>query len=355
MRDRDAAATVRVRLWRSVLVPLVGAVMLGGCSSGTQEAHDAGAPGALTARPERTTAAPAGPEPESRVAAGTCRHDVCAKQDALAVWRSVPFTRRLPCGAGRCRLTMDVYAPAAARHRPVVVLVPGGPNPPDAHGYLTAGAARLAAAGMVVMAVGWRQGAEWDGGYPASFRDVACAVGVARRTAASYGGRGDRVVLAGHSLGGWAAAVVALTPHPFSPPGRCHRQAGPSRPDGLVTLAGAVDEVRHQGLGPGFLDPFFGGPPTQRPRAWRAADPFALAAALPARRVPVTVVQGGRDEAVAPSTARTFHSALKDDGYRARLVVDQRADHTRLLTSRQAVDAVEAAATDPDLAAATEP
>ena len=31
------------------------------------------------------------------------------------------------------------------------------------------------------MVAGWREGPDWGGGYPVSFQDVACAIGVARK------------------------------------------------------------------------------------------------------------------------------------------------------------------------------
>lgn len=347
---------LRPRTWACGLLASL-LMALAACSAGDSGASTGVEPGEGSRPGGRGEVTRSGPSPEvrqtrsptTRIAAGTCRGGVCVHSD-LAVWRSVPYTRRLPCGGERCRLRMDVYAPEGASGRPVVVLVPGGPNPPSGYDYLERGAAALADRGLVVMSVGWRQGAEWDGGFPASFADVSCSVGVARRTAARYGGRGSRVVLAGHSLGGWVAAVVALTPPGrFTPkPGQCRETAGTVQPDGLVSLAGALDEVRNQGLGPGFLEPFFGGPESAHPGRWRAADPFALAASHPGRReVPVTVVKGGRDTTVTPSAARAFHAALRAGGYRSRLVVVRRAGHDDLLTSGRAIAAVAAAAATP--------
>jgi acetyl esterase/lipase len=241
---------------------------------------------------------------------------------------------------------MDVYAPRAAGPWPVVVLLAGGPKAPGGQGYVTRAARPIAERGAVVMAADWRQAAEHGGGWRSSFRDVACAVGVARRTAGRYGGRDDRVVLVGHSLGGWAAAVVALSPEPFTPGGgQCARTAGSLRPDGLVTLAGAVDEVTNQGLGPAYLTAFFHGTQAQRPQAWAAADPFSLVRAHHAgsSSVEVTVVRGGRDTVVTRSAGPALHRALRRAGYRSRLVDVPSADHNGLLAAPKAVAAVTAA------------
>ena len=45
----------------------------------------------------------------------------------------------------------------------------------------------IAGQGAVVMVAGWREGPDWGGGYPTSFQDVACAIGVARKIGPVYG------------------------------------------------------------------------------------------------------------------------------------------------------------------------
>jgi acetyl esterase/lipase len=292
--------------------------------------------GAPLATPSPSTPMPANPRPATRPpAAGT---------DGLRTWRAVPFTPRIPCGgATTCRLRMDVFAPAAPGPWPLVVLLPGGPKPPSAYGYVNGGARAIAAAGAVVMTAAWRMSDGYGGGWRSSFEDVACAVGVARATAAAYGADPAHVTLAAHSLGAWIAAVVALTPTDFAPPaGRCAATAGALRPDALVTLSGAVDQVRRQGLGRAYVEGFLHSTRATRPERWAAADPFALAAKHPPG-VPVTVVGAGRDTVVAASRARAFSRALREAGHSSRLVVVPGAGHGSVLTAPATVRAVLAA------------
>lgn len=291
---------------------------------------------------------PAGlPSADSRIPAGTCRAGTCT-DIPLALWRSVPFTPRVRCGSdgATCRLRMDVTGPAAGGQRPLVVVLAGGPNPPGGQGYADAAGFPLAARGMVVMRASWRQGAQYGGGWPASLRDVACAIGVARRVGAGYGADPDRVTLVGHSLGGWVAAVVGLSAHPFTPgPGRCGRTAGSLRPDAVVTLAGALDEVTNQGLGAAYLNAFFGGTRREHPSRWAAADPVTLAGLPPGpAAVPFTLVRGGRDTVVTRSAAPALQVALRRSGYRSRLVEAPSADHNGVLTAPRALAAVRRAA-----------
>jgi acetyl esterase/lipase len=188
----------------------------------------------------------------------------------------------------------------------------------------------------------WRQDRDQGGGWPTSFQDIACAIGVARAVGPDYGGDPDRVVLVGHSLGGWASAVVALSPTEVTPaPGTCNPTSGSLRPDALVTLAGAVDLDEK---GPGrqqFLRGFFDGSRAQRPQRWSRSDPFALTKKH--SQVPVTVVQGSSDTTVNPVVARAFAKALLHDGVHTHLVEVPEADHSSVLVAPAATDAIVAA------------
>lgn len=224
-------------------------------------------------------------------------------------------------------------------------MLPGGPAAPDAYASLDGAARLVAAAGAVAFAAPWRQGTDFGGGYPMSFADVSCAIGVARKLAPRYGGQPDRLVLSGHSLGGWAAAVVALSRRSYAPKaGACDATAGSLKPDALVTVSGAVHWAR-PGYSDDWLETFFGGTRQQRPAAWRAADPFAIVARpSTARAVPVTVVGGGADVVVPAAIAKAFHARLRASGYDARLVLVPGADHGGIGRTNAARRAILAAA-----------
>jgi alpha-beta hydrolase superfamily lysophospholipase len=111
-----------------------------------------------------------------------------------------------------------------------------------------------------------------------------------------------------------------------------------------VLLAGAVDEVRNQGLGAAYLNAFFGGTSAQRPKVWAAGDPFALASHEAARgALPFTLVRGGRDTVITRSAAPALLRALRSSGYRSRLVEAPSADHNGVLSDSRGVSAVTAA------------
>ena len=273
-QPRRVQPGARAASWVGVL--LVG-VVASGCGSGS-----AGTPGPTVEIPRGSV-----------VKAGTCDPIVrmCSRL-GVAQWVNVAYTPLIRCGwkAGvKCRLKMDITAPTSGGPWPVIVFVPGGPSPPDERysGELDSFVKTLAGQGAVVMVAGWREGPDWGGGYPRSFQDVACAIGVARKIAPAYGGSADRVTLQGHSTGGWPAAVVGLTPTPFTPArGSCDATAGSLRPDAVVVEDGELNEVTQPDKADGlwYVTDFLGGDRTKRPERLGGGGSIRPGEALPGRR-----------------------------------------------------------------------
>ena len=322
-------------MWRMTAFLLL-AVVVSGCGSGSKHASGP------------TVAIPAG----SVLKAGNCDPLVpglCSRV-GVAQWQDVAYTPAVPCGTGAgttCRLAMDITAPTSGGPWPLIVFVPGGPSPPDERysGDLDPFVTALAGQGAVVMVAGWREGPDWGGGYPTSFQDVACAIGVARKIGPGYGANPDRVTLEGHSTGGWPAAVVGLTPTPFTPrPGSCSPTAGSLRPDFVVIGDGVVNEVSQPAKGDGvpYVTGFLGGDRAKRPKAWAAADPFTLVKRYPAGgdSMRFLLVHGAADTTVLPAVSKSFQAALIAGGYQSRLVVIPGADHVGSLYSKQGIDAI---------------
>lgn len=257
----------------------------------------------------------------------------------------VPYTPAIACAepAGTtCRLAMDIVRPSDPGPWPVFVLLPGGPSSPGRLDYLLPIATAIANRGAVVMVADWRQAAAFAGGYPTSFQDAACAVGVARAVARRYGGDPGDVTVVGHSLGGWAAAVISLTPAPISPaPGTCDPTAGSLRPDALVDLDGATDEPDTMEDGAAYVAAFFGGTRAQRPAAYAAADALDILAAHPAvdDPIPILLVHGQADTTVSPSVSKGLHAALLAAGYTNQLLLIP-GGHSAALASPTVVTAI---------------
>ncbi len=272
------------------------------------------------------------------------RQRVCWRVD-VGEWDSIPFTPAIACGSSgeTCPLLMDIYAPTSGGPWPLIVVLPGGPQAPASMDHLSDLSLGLAAQGAVVMVSSWRQADWFAGGYPTSFQDIACAIGVARRIGPAYGARPERVTLVGHSLGGWAAPIIGLTPKPFVPtPGSCNPTAGSLRPEAVVSIDGALDELTTMQDGNDYVQGFVGGDQVAQPKAWAASDPFVLARRYPAAAdaIPFLLIHGGADTLVLPEVSRAFQDALVAAGYGSRLVEVPSANHRSITAATETIDAI---------------
>jgi acetyl esterase/lipase len=252
------------------------------------------------------------------------------------------FTPSISCGSdSSCQLVMDVQAPAGEGLWPLIMLVPGGPQPLQEQPQLLVEklAPVLAQQGAVVLTIQWRQGPQHGVAFPDNVADVACAIGVARAVGMSYGADPSKVTLVGHSLGGWAGAVLALTPSEYAPTtGACNATAGALRPDQFISIAGGLNEATV--VDDIAMSSLLGIDPSEA----AAADPFALIARYPPG-MPITLIHGTADIDVPPEVSREFRSAAIALGYDVDLVEIAGADHHSVLTAPQTIATIMAVAT----------
>jgi len=236
---------------------------------------------------------------------------------------------------------MDVRAPAGDGPWPLILLVPGGPQPLLEQPKLLVDtlAPALAKEGAVVLTIQWRQGPLYGVSFPDNVADVACAIGVARSVGASYGADPATVTLVGHSLGGWAGAVLALTPSEYAPDaGACNATAGSLRPDRFVSIAGGLNEATV------VDDISMAAQLGIDPADAAAADPFALIERYPPG-MPITLIHGTADIDVLPDVSREFRSAAVARGYTVDLIEVEGADHHSVLTAQETIATIMAVAT----------
>lgn len=243
-----------------------------------------------------------------------------------------PSVRCARTGA-RCVLRYDLYVPTGPGPWPMVVVAPGGPTSPTASGRLVGFARQIAAGGVVVMVAGWRQGDRYGGTVPAAFGDIGCAVRTARAIAGSVDGDAHRIVLLGHSLGGWAGAVVTLDGAASVPTaGQCLVPTGSTRPAAFIGIAGAYagpagdqDDVDWEDL--------LGASRLVDPTLWDRVDPLGLATSSPARHIPVLLIHGSADTGVAVSQTGRFATELRRASWQPRVLVEPGMSHSSVLTA----------------------
>ncbi len=222
----------------------------------------------------------------------------------VTVTSNVAFTKLVDCGDASCSIMLDVFAPATPGPWPVVVLLRGGPGGLGARASLDHFATATAARGIVVFNADYRDSLASGGGFPRPFDDVACAIRFARANATMYGGDPRRVTLAGHSLGAFVGAVVALADDAYG--ASCLSAQGSGKPDSFVGIAGPYDLAEtdvHDDLAS-----VLGGEPSALPDAWSAADPLGLA--VRGLTIPVALVHGTNDTTVAVNATRALAEAL---------------------------------------------
>lgn len=212
------------------------------------------------------------------------------------------------------RQRLDVYRPPGAVNAPVVVFFYGGSwRSGERADYRFVGDA-LAARGMVAVVVDYRLYPE--AGYPDFLRDAALAVAWTQRHIADHGGDPRRVFVAGHSAGGYIAAMLALD-------GRWLGGAGssPAALAGWIGLAGPYDFLP---IVSRTLRPVFGYPDTPPD-----SQPIHhVSAAAP----PGLLLTGAADTTVDPRrNSASLAAALQTAGACARLVTYPDLGHKLLV------------------------
>jgi acetyl esterase/lipase len=159
-------------------------------------------------------------------------------------------------------LLARVYRPVAAGPWPALVDVHGGAW---AHFDRTADAyfdRALAACGMVVVALDFRQGGAHP--FPASVRDVLSGVRFVRRQAAELDALADAIGLVGGSSGGHLCLLAAICPEE----GEFKEDGGQQRGDASVAYAMPLWPIADPAARYRYLEPFLAGVPPS------PSDPF---------------------------------------------------------------------------------
>jgi acetyl esterase/lipase len=155
----------------------------------------------------------------------------------------IAYTDVTDCGGTPCRVPGDVLAPRDGSDLPTVVMLGGGSTPFSERRYQEDLAVELANRGAVVFLMSYRSAV--TGNYDSdTSNDVRCAVRFARAETQAYGGDPNRVVVVGHSQGGFVALEVALQPEAEA---EACLAGGSGKPDGVIALGSPSPSLRDAG------------------------------------------------------------------------------------------------------------
>ncbi len=204
---------------------------------------------------------------------------------------------------------LDVYAPVDAKNAPVLVFFYGGGwHDGDRGGYGFVGHA-FAARGFVVVVPDYRKVPQVR--FPAFVTDGEAALAWVRNNVAKFGGDPARIAVAGHSAGGYIAAMLALEPGRV-PPGSIKA---------LVGLAGPYDFYPFEPGG--SAEAAFG-----QERDPKLTQPITFASG---KAPPSLLLTGTEDDTVRPRNATALAAKLTAAGASATVIQYPKLGHIGLV------------------------
>jgi acetyl esterase/lipase len=252
----------------------------------------------------------------------------------------------------------ELIVPGGSGPFPIAVLIHGGcwRSTQGTVEQMRPIADMLAAHGVASWNVEYRRVGHQGGGWPGTYRDLSDAVDFIREIAQTYPLNVQKVVVVGHSSGGYFGAWLAGRPR--LPAGSPLVGPSPANVSGLLLLdafldPGVIDSRGTDGrmfCGEPLLPRLFGGDPDAVPDHVRQASPLNLLPygvtqeyVVSSLRYPVTPVR-------APAAGRTtfpvadYPKLAKDAGDSVMVQIVPDADHFDFLTpSKPAWPAVETA------------
>jgi acetyl esterase/lipase len=213
---------------------------------------------------------------------------------------------------------LDVWQPlCTGDHRPVVVWLYGGYWEKGQRAKYRPLAFPFTSAGCVVVIPDYRL---YPGvPFPTFIDDAAAAVGWAHRHAAEFGGDPDRIFLAGHSAGGYVAAMLNLDERYLA------RQGVPR---GVVR--GAICLAAPTQFSSNNEDPYVSQAFSKYVSRWSQTQPTTF---VDGDEPPMLLIQGDADQLVTPGSNRYLASVIRAKGGRAVAVSYPEMSHYELLFS----------------------
>jgi acetyl esterase/lipase len=222
----------------------------------------------------------------------------------------------------------DLYLPEGNGPFPILVFIHGGCwYSKYTLSHVSSLADDLSRIGIAVWSIEYRKSGDPGGSWPSTYVDVGLGVDYLKKLSGQFQLDLERVVIAGHSAGGylalWAGSRSRLGPaSPLFVP-------DPLEPDAVVALAGAgnMRQVAETGLCGEAVPEIMGGKPDQVPENYRDASPEV--------RLPLGVRQflvlGEKDPIVQLEYGRSYIDKALNAGDTVELVVLKDAGHFEMI------------------------
>jgi acetyl esterase/lipase len=159
-------------------------------------------------------------------------------------------------------------------------------------------------------------------GWPEAVEDVACVMRFVRANATTYGGDASRIVLVGHSFGGYVGTLISLAGDEFD--GDCLVHDGSALPVAWVGIDGNCLVGVPPPPNP-LWSVFYGGSEDDKPGVWEKGDPLNHVGGNP--DLVVRMIHEEDDPIVDIVQPRTLVRELDEAGYDATLTVLDGDDH----------------------------
>ena len=212
--------------------------------------------------------------------------------------------------------TMDLYIPGeAVEPGPAVMLVHGGGWVGGDKGDMRWAARRFARAGYVAASINYRLVP--DGAFPASSRDVACALSFLRSHELVDG---DRVAVYGYSAGGHLVSLLGVAADPELEADCESGSTGP--PAAVISGAGPQDLRRYRDWS--TLTDYLGGDQDAVPEVWARASPITH---VDPGEPPFLLIHGDLDLLVGADQGEVMRDALAAAGNPVKLLRLRGAGH----------------------------
>lgn len=239
---------------------------------------------------------------------------------------------------GQPSQVLDIYLPeTGAGPFPVVFALHGGNGD---KGEFDAMGEYLSERGYALVAVNFRDMPGYK--YPSGIQDAYCAFAWLQVNAATYEIDPQRVVVAGFSLGGTYAALMATVDDPSIYFKTCkHPMPDLTTIKGSVIYTGVFDypaAVQGNTALKEYFRDFFGSYPDEKPERWQEASAVNW---LDGSEQPFLLIHGDADGSVPPKNSQEFAARLKQFGIDVELVLVPGAQHMGIIYKRDLYESVE--------------